>query len=389
MMAQRYQIITDCYIDDTLGEFLDVCQIKFKRLELNTTEPLIDVIRYMAPKNNPILCIIRWQTLERLLSEVSPYNNFKQMCLRNKIKVLINSSEDPFFNFHYGLKAVKNKVELDVPDHLGRKFDFFGPKHFEDIQKLKLDILINGSPGKYLTERFANWRFVEIGHWFERYFWPSHIYHLKSDHSPENTWFSLIRFQPGRPHRQSLKKKKKNRPLIDQAFIRTTGGHEDPPIHQDAYDHFPSTWLDSLGTNVCQIPMLEYYRKSCFEVVCETFGMFTDDDSFYVTEKIAKPILMKHPFVVVGNKHYLQNLRRLGFETFDSLIDESYDNLISHQQRAKSISDLLADLDLEKSKKFYRDSREICEHNHRVLLSRIGRYKFDLWERLKHYFDSI
>ena len=390
MINQNYKIIVDFDIKDTLSEYMDVCQINFQRLDLSVTEPLIDVIRHKASGADQILLIIRWKTLERLLAERSPHNKFRQMCLENKIKVCINSSEDPFFNFQYGLKAVEHKFEYDHVDGNGIKFDGFGPKYFNDIQELELDILINGSAGNYLPARFANWCFVEIGHWFEKFFWPSHIYHLRSDHSPEYTFFSLIRFHAtGRDHRQSFYDAIKVRPWFDQAFIKTTGPHHERPIHKDTYDYFSSKWLDSLGPHSCQVPMLDYYQKSCFEVVCETYGELTNDDSFYVTEKICKPILMKHPFVVVGNKNYLENLRSIGFQTFDGLIDESYDRMSEHQQRAKAIADLLSKLNMTNAKKFYDQSREICEHNQKILLSKIGRYKFDLWKKLKNYFDSI
>ena len=98
---------------------------------------------------------------------------------------------------------------------------------------------------------------------------------------------------------------------------------------------------------------------------------------------------MKHPFVVVGNKHYLENLRSIGFKTFDGLIDESYDRLNGHQHRAEAIADLLSKLDMTNAKQFYDQSRDICEHNQKILLSKIGRHKFDLWKKLKDYFDSI
>ena len=390
MIDQKYQIIADFDVKDVLSEYLDVCQIAFQRLDLSVTEPLINVIRHKASREEPILLIIKWKTLERLLVESSHHANFRHLCQANKIKVIINSSEDPLFNFQYSLKAVKYKFEHDSKDHYGIRFDGFGPKHFDAIQKLQLDILINGSAGNYFKKRFPNWRFVEIGHWFERFFWTSHIYHLKTDHDPRYTFFSLIRFhKTGREHRQSFYDAIKDRPLIDQAFIRTTGGHNEQPTHQDPYDYFPSKWLDSIGGRSCQVPMLEYYKKSCFEVVCETYGGQDDDDSFYVTEKICKPILMKHPFVVVGNKHYLENLRSIGFKTFDGLIDESYDRLNGHQHRAEAIADLLSKLDMTNAKQFYDQSRDICEHNQKILLSKIGRHKFDLWKKLKDYFDSI
>ena len=99
MINQNYKIIVDFDIKDTLSEYMDVCQINFQRLDLSVTEPLIDVIRHKASGADQILLIIRWKTLERLLAEKSPHNEFRQMCLENKIKVCINSSEDPFFNW--------------------------------------------------------------------------------------------------------------------------------------------------------------------------------------------------------------------------------------------------------------------------------------------------
>ena len=42
------------------------------------------------------------------------------------------------------------------------------------------------------------------------------------------------------------------------------------------------------------------------------------------TEKILKPIQQYHPFILLG-MYGLQNLRNLGFKTFDSVWDESYD----------------------------------------------------------------
>jgi hypothetical protein len=40
----------------------------------------------------------------------------------------------------------------------------------------------------------------------------------------------------------------------------------------------------------------------------------------------------------------MKNLRALGFETYHSLWDESYDNIQDHEQRARAIVDLLESL---------------------------------------------
>ena len=48
-------------------------------------------------------------------------------------------------------------------------------------------------------------------------------------------------------------------------------------------------------------------------------------NSIFLSEKIYKPLCMKHPFVVVGVDGTLQALRQFGYQTFDKWIDESYD----------------------------------------------------------------
>jgi hypothetical protein len=72
------------------------------------------------------------------------------------------------------------------------------------------------------------------------------------------------------------------------------------------------------------------YNQSYYSIVSETVAF--NDYNFY-TEKIAKPILAKRPFVSFAGKNYLKNLRALGFKTFDSVIDESYDSESNTTQR--------------------------------------------------------
>lgn len=66
----------------------------------------------------------------------------------------------------------------------------------------------------------------------------------------------------------------------------------------------------------------DQYNKIKIDLVFETWWQ---GQTFMPTEKTARPILTGTPFIVFGPKNYLKNLRRLGFKTFDGLIDESYD----------------------------------------------------------------
>lgn len=68
--------------------------------------------------------------------------------------------------------------------------------------------------------------------------------------------------------------------------------------------------------------LLGFYNEFFVELCLETM---TQGGSFYPTEKIVRPIVGLKPFVVYAARNYLANLRRLGFQTFADLWDESYD----------------------------------------------------------------
>ena len=75
---------------------------------------------------------------------------------------------------------------------------------------------------------------------------------------------------------------------------------------------------------------VEIYNKTYYSIISETTA-FNSFNQF--TEKIAKTILANRPFVIFAGKHYLKNLKLLGFETFSSVIDESYDNIEDMHER--------------------------------------------------------
>jgi len=67
---------------------------------------------------------------------------------------------------------------------------------------------------------------------------------------------------------------------------------------------------------------IQLYKNFFVEVVCETY--FTGE-TFFPTEKIWRPILLKTPFIIQGPKNYLKNLRKMGFRTFSNWWSEGYD----------------------------------------------------------------
>lgn len=75
---------------------------------------------------------------------------------------------------------------------------------------------------------------------------------------------------------------------------------------------------------------LPEYGESWFSVVTETKMAPTPQ---WITEKVLKPLVNFHPFVVFGNPRSLERVRGYGFETFADVIDEAYDLEASPRKR--------------------------------------------------------
>ena len=74
------------------------------------------------------------------------------------------------------------------------------------------------------------------------------------------------------------------------------------------------------------------WNKFQIEVVSETDSI----DNFWFTEKTANCLATGKPFVLVSGQGSLQRLRDMGFVTFDSVLDESYDNARNPYDRIKA-----------------------------------------------------
>jgi hypothetical protein len=87
--------------------------------------------------------------------------------------------------------------------------------------------------------------------------------------------------------------------------------------------------------NVSQTLPLAIYNQSYFNIIVETDIDYTDN--FFLTEKTVKSLLTGMPFVVVTTPNFLNKLRQLGFTTYNTLWDESYDSIIDYKSRLEAI----------------------------------------------------
>ena len=131
-----------------------------------------------------------------------------------------------------------------------------------------------------------------------------------------------------------------------------------------------------------ELPIPIYYSKNIYKncyiqlisesrMNAESIEELHDKNDYtFLTEKTAKS-LCSNPFIIYGQPHSLKYLRRLGFKTFDGLIDESYDDIYNSDKRLSFLNNqvkLLLKNNNDKLKEIYLESLPILEHNFDVLL---------------------
>ena len=89
----------------------------------------------------------------------------------------------------------------------------------------------------------------------------------------------------------------------------------------------------------------DMYELPYIDTVCSIVSETNDNDyEVFMTEKIWKPIIAQHVFVVHGNHLYLQRLREMGFKTFGNYFDEGYDLEQDPNKRIDKIVTLIKEL---------------------------------------------
>jgi hypothetical protein len=117
-------------------------------------------------------------------------------------------------------------------------------------------------------------------------------------------------------------------------------------------------------------PHVINYRNILIDIVAETF---TEGNTFFVTEKTIRPILMKKPFIIIGSQDYLDYLHMMGFKTFNDYWNEDYDGYEGKDRYLKVLKliDDISSIPLSQIKYIYSDMVSILNHNHDLLTSRM------------------
>ena len=126
----------------------------------------------------------------------------------------------------------------------------------------------------------------------------------------------------------------------------------------------------------------EPYLQTYFSIVTETSF---PEQIYFSTEKIYRPMLHFHPFIVYGSPYTLKNLKELGFKTFDGFIDESYDETLSPFKRMQKITKevkRLCSMNDTEIHNWYLGMKDTLIHNRNLMYEYGSKYE-------KHMLDLV
>jgi hypothetical protein len=113
----------------------------------------------------------------------------------------------------------------------------------------------------------------------------------------------------------------------------------------------------------------EIYNRTNYSILVETLGYGT---TYLMAEKIGKCLFGRRLFVHFGQAHWLSTLKSFGFETFDSVLDESYDDIsLVDVWRYRAAFDQVEWLSKQNHPALLQKVRPILDHNH----DRLYRFK--------------
>ena len=220
--------------------------------------------------------------------------------------------------------------------------------------------------------------------WFWYYMYNKHKdnkFNFTHDHN-SSYWHKKHDFlylnKATRLHRVKLYKKLKDANLLDNSIHTFT--MLDEPIRLDKKYELP-------GIDPKDYPRFgkdqDIYELPYIDTVCSIVPETNDNDyEVFMTEKIWKPIMAQHVFVVHGNHLYLQRLREMGFKTFGNYFNESYDLEQDPNKRIDKIVTLIKELKakcddgsiVERGNKKWQDiyiqTKALRQHNYDTMFNK-------------------
>jgi hypothetical protein len=139
----------------------------------------------------------------------------------------------------------------------------------------------------------------------------------------------------------------------------------------ETYD--PNYYVTRFNDKVC--------LDTFFSVISE--AQYEDTQrTIFLSEKIFKVMMCSHPFMVLGNKHSLKELKKLGYKTFDKWIDESYDEMDDCARFEKIIDNLKKIVSIKDKISWFKEMEDVIKHNRNQI-------KVNTTKNISYAFQSV
>lgn len=319
-----------------IDEYLAFNQIPFEKVDLYNLSLNRHDLTYLLAFDNPVLLIISTNEFNSICSSEQSKNQLINFCNRSNKLWLWN--------------------DLDATTQLIRS------KHYINSGAITwfLDApLIDNNFNNIKFEVFPNSYFLSPGV-VPRITGST----VEKKNCQKQFLLTTIKNKHEKEHRAQLWKELASRPALlaqGHAFYKTL---QDPWVGATPHQH---DWGGGYLS-------MDLYLDAWLEVVPETLYK----DAWFITEKTVKPIVTKTPFLSLSTPGYLTYLKEQGFQTFDSLIDESYNQQDNIEDQVKMLVDQLEFIVNNGAENFYHACADILEHNQQQLFEIAGGWQFHM-----------
>ncbi len=257
---------------------------------------------------------------------------------------------------------------------------------------------ISGGGISQYVEKY-NWQMIVYQHhwlasrdWFRSYMGNPYL-HSVADRNITHHFSCYNRlFSHEKPHRINLLRDFYDNDLLDKVELSFPSAdpfegktYADITGRQDIQNILPLVVDDPLHSNGSSSIDVKSANTTGVQIVTET--VFDTDAVGYITEKSYKPFVLKQPFVMFAPAYTLATLQDMGFKTFDSYWDESYDQIEDTHLRYASAWNTVQEIckwDLVTLENNLHGMQDILEYNYDRFYARQP-----VEDLIKNLFDQI
>lgn len=196
------------------------------------------------------------------------------------------------------------------------------------------------------------------------------------DHSHKTKDFLYLN-KRSRPHREALFRLLKSNDILHNSIY----SYVDRPFHiklDPTYELYDDTKeIVDIPEFIGDKAKLRYgldhnlqvasYNHSTASIVSEST---VSKKRLFFSEKIWKPIVAKHIFILHGQTGSLAQLKKMGYKTFNGIIDESYDHEQDESKKTEKILSACRQLLKHDPIDVYKETAQIRQHNHELFFNK-------------------